>query len=95
MSAAQKLMDNPDHPVSNDAHRRIASARVRDMSYRLKTIIGDRHIEGSDLEMLAQAILRAIDDNPTNLTRESVISNLIDLGRARSKAEHLVSLVLR
>lgn len=94
MSAAHKLMENPEHRISDEAQRRVASARVREFAFDLKKFVGRHHVEATDLEMLARAILDEIDHAGTRVQREAVVNRLVKFGRSKSKAEHLASLVM-
>jgi hypothetical protein len=86
--ARRKDMDDNHTVVSEEARRRIDSARVRQLAFKIKTSADD--LSDDDAEMVATILLEMFEAS-TKPSADTVRQTLIERGRSRSAAERIVA----
>jgi hypothetical protein len=80
--------------LSSEARQRIDDARLRDIVFQLRRLIGDDQLPQDDAESLARAVLAGVDNHHT-IDREFIFEELIQSGRTKHKAEILANVLFK
>jgi len=79
-------MDNDEVVVSDEARRRVDTARVRDFAFRIKKALPG--FSDDEAEALAQVVIEASDQG-IKATRPLVTRRLIEMGRSPDDAANI------
>jgi hypothetical protein len=85
MAFARRIEMDADTVVSEEAKRRVDTARIGDMAFRIKKTFPE--IGDDDADILAHAMLNAFDDGP--ITRDAIYKQVFKLTNSAEVAKRL------